>query len=36
MIYEEAIRELNIMQSSYAHIRHNDAEFEALEMAKEF
>lgn len=32
---EEAIQTLNVMQSSYAHIRHSDAEWEALEMAKE-
>lgn len=32
---EEAIQTLNVMQSSYAHIRHNDAEWEALELAKE-
>lgn len=32
---EEAIQTLNVMQSSYAHIRHSDAEWEAVEMAKE-
>lgn len=32
---ENAIQTINVMQSSYAHIRHNDAEWEALEMAKE-
>lgn len=33
---EEAIQTLNVMQSSYSHIRHSDAEWEALEMAKEY
>lgn len=32
---EDAIQTINVMQSSYAHIRHSDAEWEALEMAKE-
>jgi hypothetical protein len=33
--YEEAIRFINIMQSSYNHIRKSDAEFLTLELAKE-
>jgi hypothetical protein len=33
--YEEAIQCINIMQSSYNHIRKSDAEFLTLELAKE-
>ena len=35
MTYEEAIRQLNVMQGAYNHIRHNDSEWETLELAKE-
>lgn len=32
---EEAIQTLNVMQSRYAHIRHSDSEWEAVEEAKQ-
>ncbi|MCI1955355.1 MAG: hypothetical protein LKJ21_03140 [Oscillospiraceae bacterium] len=32
---DKHIETLNVMESSYAHIRKNDSEFEAIEAAKE-
>lgn len=35
MTYNEAFNVLHTMQSSYSHIRKNDVEWEAVELAKE-
>lgn len=35
MEIEKAVETLNVMEGQYAHIRHSDAEFEAIEQAKD-